>query len=55
MNLNELEFLGVWSHEVILCAHVLHLEEIPREHFYGRIRGIRAFIARFAGVQICAV
>lgn len=33
--------LGVWSHEGIIYAHGLHLEEIPWEHYDGRIRGIR--------------
>lgn len=33
--------LGVWSHEGIIYAHDLHLEEIPWEHCDGRIRGIR--------------
>lgn len=28
------------SHEGIICAHDLHLEEIPWEHCYGRIRGV---------------
>lgn len=47
MNLNELEFWEFRSHEGIVCAHDLHLEEIPWEHCYGENQGDRrAFIAR---------